>query len=280
MYCLFPAPDEAQLSRWYDAEYYGEPSRKFVEPIANGVARFQRARAQRVSRAIPAGARILDIGCGNGGFLAAMKRRGYEVEGTERTEGSADRAASGPGLTVHVGDLLELSLPERSFDALTMWHVFEHLRHPLETLERAHLLLKDTGTLFLSLPNHESWQARFFGTAWFHLDPPRHLFGFGPQSLTDILESSGFEVTRTSTFSLEQNPYGFMQSVLNRVGFPRDRAYRMLKGTGSLPLGAKLLDLLLLALLLAPGITLSSLASFCGTGATMEVQARKRPSGR
>ena len=68
----------------------------------------------------------------------------------------------------------------------------------------------------MSMPNAESAQAQRYGTHWFHHDPPRHLFGFGPHSLTHLLEDAGFRVENISTWSLEQNPFGEIQSTLNQ----------------------------------------------------------------
>jgi SAM-dependent methyltransferase len=268
-------PSETQLMKYYDTEYYGAPSKKFVGPVAVIVSWFQGGRARQVAKYVPQGGRILDVGCGNGGFLKTMQRYNFKVEGTEWTETSARRAAMESNLTVYAGDLLTLDLPRRRYDAISLWHVFEHLTKPFETLRLAYDLLDDSGVLFLSMPNHESWQARVFGTSWFHLDPPRHLFGFGPRSIRTALRLAGFEVDSCSTFSLEQNPFGFMQSFLNAAGFPRDRAYGVLKSTETLPKRTKILDLFLLSVLAIPGFVLSSIASVFGAGATMTIVARK-----
>jgi SAM-dependent methyltransferase len=179
---------------------------------------------------------VLDVGCGNGGFLVQMKQMGFVVEGTEWSAQSAARVANEAGITIHVGDLLSLNLPEQSFDLITLWHVFEHLRDPHSTLQAIHRLLKPGGRLIMSMPNAESWQARRFGPHWFHHDPPRHLFAFGVQSLKNLLERDGFEIERISRWSLEQNPYGFVQSWLNARGY-HDAACRI-KGLHATSRGA------------------------------------------
>jgi SAM-dependent methyltransferase len=276
VYCLFPAPDDATLLRYYDTEYYGASPLKFAGPIARAVTIFQSERAKRVATVVRQGGRILDIGCGNGGFLKEMKRRGYDVEGTELTEASASRVSKEANILIHIGDPLSLELSERSYDAVTFWHVIEHVRNPIEILRKVNFLLKDTGILFLSLPNQDSWQAKAFGKDWFHIDPPRHLFGFGIMSLIRLLEKCGFSVECVNTFSLEYNPFGFMQSMLNRIGFSRDRAYGTLKLSNSIPQLTKITDLLLLGVLSLPAIAFELLASCCGAGATMNVMARKR----
>lgn len=273
MEALHPIPSPDVLAKYYATEYYGASPKKFIGPIARLVAWFQGGRARMVARAIPAGGRVLDIGCGNGGFLSQMQARGFTVEGTEWTRDSAARVPD--GITVHVGDLLELNLPLGRYDAITLWHVFEHLAQPEETLRRIHGLLKPGGVLFLSMPNHESWQAALCGAGWFHLDPPRHLHGFGVRSLGRLLRRCEFRVQRSHTWSMEQNPYGVIQGVLNNFCTPRDRAYAVLKGTSRAPLGQRLLDLFLVGMLTPAALLFSVLESMGGRGGTMMVVARK-----
>jgi len=275
VYTLVPMPTPGQLSRYYAEEYYGATRRKFVGPLADLVEWFQQGRARMVSARLAPDARVLDVGCGNGGFLLGMKARGFRAEGTEWTPESARRIPAEAGIPVHVGDLLEIDLAEGSFDAITLWHVFEHLAQPAETLEKIHRLLKPGGLLFLSMPNHESWQAERHGRHWFHLDPPRHLHGFGVRSLEGLLSSREFSVLHRHTWSLEQNPYGWLQSFLNASGFPRDRAYAALKGTAHNS-GTRLLDLALVFLLAGPSVVLSVIESLAGRGGTMTFVARRR----
>ena len=276
VYSLFPAPDDATLMRYYNKEYYGNSPLKFAGPIAPVINIFQTERAKRVASLVRRGGRILDIGCGNGGFLKEMKRLGYNVEGTELNELSASRVSKEAKVQIHIGDTLSLGLSERSYDAVTLWHVIEHVRNPFEVLRKINFLLKDTGILFLSLPNQESWQGKVFGKDWFHIDPPRHLFGFGIMSITRLLEKCGFVVEHVNTFSLEYNPFGFMQSLLNWLGFPRDRAYESLKLSNSKSKRTKITDILFLCMLIFPAINFELFASCYAAGATMNVMARKR----
>ena len=272
VYTYRQPPTDQILARAYAPEYYGATRRKFTGPIAAAVEWFQDGRARMVAREIEPGTRVLDVGCGNGGFLARMARRGFQVEGTEWTAQSAARVDPAAAGRIHVGDLLDLELPPAGFEAITLWHVFEHLPRPAESLARIRDLLVPGGVLFLALPNHESAQARRTGRHWFHLDPPRHLCGFGPRSLRQLAEPLGFTIQRQHTWSLEQNPYGDIQSALNARGFPRDRAYGVLKGTVRTGRWA---DLARLALLAPCGVLRSSLESIAGRGATMTLVLRR-----
>lgn len=272
-----PQPPEEVLRAAYDDAYYGSGETKFVEPLASMVTWFQGGRA-RLVRKWAGGGTLLDIGCGNGGFLRQMARRGFAVEGTEWTPRAAARA--GGAFTVHAGDLLELDLEPESRDVVTLWHVLEHLRDPAATLERIHTILRPDGWLFLSLPNQGSWQAERFGRHWFHLDPPRHLHGFSPRALRRLLRAKGFGVVHWHTWSLEQNPFGWIQSVLNSRGFSRDRAYSVLKGVGGGTGAGRAGDLVRVAALAMPALIYTCVESLSGNGATMTLVARKRPPRR
>lgn len=271
---LFPQPTDAELAAAYSQEYYGSSRRKFIAPIAAVVGLFQGGRARAISRRIAKGGSVLDVGCGNGGFLVQIKDRGYRAQGTEWTAESAARVPRDAGIPVHVGDLIDIDLPPQSFDAITLWHVFEHLRRPRETLLRIRTLLKDGGSLLMSMPNAESAQAMRYGTHWFHHDPPRHLFGFGPHSIMQLLEDTGFRVANISTWSFEQNPFGEIQSALNQQGFPRERLYNQLKGIDCENLTVRIGDLARLAALLPGAVVRDIIESTRGEGATMTIDAR------
>ena len=271
---IFPQPDDGTLVAAYSRQYYGSSRKKFIGPVAKLIGWFQAHRARLASRFAPTGGRVLDVGCGNGGFLINMKRMGFDVEGTEWSEQSAARIPARENISVHVGDLLDLSLAPHSFDLITMWHVLEHVRRPDETLQRIHELLKPGGGVLLALPNAESDQARKFGTAWLHYDPPRHLFDFGVSSLNRLLDIAHFAPTWSSTFSFEQNVFGYIQSWLNARGLPRDRLFELLKGQNKGSASARLHDLLWLSLLLGPAIVMTTYQSLKGRGATLTVYAR------
>ena len=187
-------------------------------------------RALKVSRYIPKGASVLDIGCGNGNFLKCLIEAGYKGFGLELPGNSLERAKRVPGIKLKEGRLQQGDFDEASFDMVTLWHVFEHLNEPLKNLSVIADILKPGGYLILSLPNIESWQGRVFGKHWFHLDPPRHLFYLGPQALTLQLNALGFNKVHESFFSLEQNPFGMQQSILNGLLAHREVLYEALKG--------------------------------------------------
>ncbi|MFA0754087.1 MAG: hypothetical protein IMHGJWDQ_001870 [Candidatus Fervidibacter sp.] len=127
--------------------------------------------------------RLLDIGCGNGSYLAMMKRLGWEVVGTEIDPKAADIATSSLGIFVHVGDLKDAPFEHASFDVITMSHVIEHVADPIDFLRTAARFLKPGGEMIVVTPNLSSLGSRIFGADWYCLDPPRHLYLFTPASV-------------------------------------------------------------------------------------------------
>src|SRR5205823_10757107 len=79
-----------------------------------------------------------------------------------------------------------------SFDVITMWHSLEHVHHPMKILREAHRLLVPGGRLLVAVPNIDSLPFRWFGSAWYGLDLPRHLTHFAPWTLHLMLERAGF----------------------------------------------------------------------------------------
>jgi 2-polyprenyl-3-methyl-5-hydroxy-6-metoxy-1,4-benzoquinol methylase len=138
------------------------------------------------------GARVLDIGCGNGRVMMQLRSVGWEVSGVEPDPKSAAQAREA-GLDVRAGLLEPGAWPENHFDAITMNHVIEHLHDPIGILRTCAQLLKPGGAISMATPNLRSRGHEIFGRDWLHLDTPRHLVLFTPDSLRKCLQVAGFK---------------------------------------------------------------------------------------
>lgn len=138
------------------------------------------------------GARLLDVGCGNGRFMMQMRVAGWHVCGVEPDSASAAKAVSA-GLDVRNCPIETLEAVEDNYyDAIVLHHVIEHLHKPLETLRRCFAALKTGGTIAIATPNFNSFGHQLFSSDWFALQPPTHLAIFTPHSLREALRSTGF----------------------------------------------------------------------------------------
>ena len=148
---------------------------------------------------LPAGTgKLLDVGCGNGDFLARMKGHGWDVQGIEPDPAGA-AVARERGLVVTAGILAEGTFQPASFDVVTMSHVLEHLPDPIQTLRACRQLLRPGGKLVALTPNVESLGTQVFGRHWLGYDAPRHLLLASPSSLRRMAVAAGFPTVHVRT---------------------------------------------------------------------------------
>jgi hypothetical protein len=80
------------------------------------------------------------------------------------------------------------------FDAITMWHVLEHVPALDFTLKFCKEKLCDSGVLVIALPNHLSLDAKYYGAYWAAYDVPRHLYHFDEKTVGALLDKHGFDL--------------------------------------------------------------------------------------
>ncbi len=277
---LLPLPGLEALRSLYPDEYYGEPGRKF-QGLVERIVRVVGARhIAFLSRQARPGGRVLDLGCGRGVLLGELADLGFEVHGVEISAEAARGADARAEIRI-APTLQAAGYSDGTFDEVIVWHVLEHLHDPGGTVEEIHRILAPGGRLIVAVPNFESAQARAAGPAWFHLDLPRHLYQFPLSALRRLLEDRGFTVESEHHFSLRQNPFGWIQSWLNRTGrLPRNGLYTLLhqRAAGEGPAfdaRTRLLLWLGFALLAPPALAAAVLEALLRTGATVHVVARR-----
>lgn len=213
------------LKLFYSQGLYGNKSNRLHILIEIAQQIFQWSRLRKITRVRQRG-KLLDIGCGKGRFLAYAALYGWDVYGTEPSENSRRIACSTLKGRI-VGNLKEL--PMEKFDVITLWHVFEHVSTPVEMLRQLHPYLKPGGVLCVAVPNLASWQARLGKSRWSHLDVPRHVFHYTPETLQYVLDLSGYTILHIDHFSIEFNPIGVLQTMLNSLGAEPGLIYALVK---------------------------------------------------
>ena len=277
---LFPRPVAEEISGFYPPQYYGAGGQKFAGLIEALVRLVGARHARFFARQIAPGGRILDVGCGRGVTLHALADAGFECWGFEVSAAAIEGVDA--RIRTRVGETLaDASFPDQFFNEVILWHVVEHIPEPAETLAEVHRILRPGGVVIVAVPNFSSWQACLCGPAWFHLDPPRHLFHFPLAGLHQLLEKAGFRCLSTHHFSLRQNPFGWIQSLLNLAPWlPRNGLYAVLHHSGAAgsPFSPFIrIQLRFLGLLLAPAAVLLSIAAaICRRGATVHVVGVRR----
>ena len=194
-------PDANEIGPYYKAESYishtdtkSDLISKLYHYVRNITLKGKRSLVQKYTR--KSTGKILDVGCGTGAFLFTMKQAGWEVEGLEPDETASKIALEKHGIiTQDPGKIYQLQTTQ--YDAITMWHVMEHV-HDLQgycaTLKK---LLKPGGVLFVAVPNYTSYDAHKYQQYWAAYDVPRHLYHFSPNSMEKLLQQHGMKIVAT-----------------------------------------------------------------------------------
>jgi 2-polyprenyl-3-methyl-5-hydroxy-6-metoxy-1,4-benzoquinol methylase len=146
--------------------------------------------------------KIFDVGAAGGAFLAEARERGWAVAGVEPMPGAAEHARQEFGIDVKTGVVEDLDLPADSLDAVTMWHVLEHIPEPLGVLERLRAWMRPGAVLAVEVPNGGSPSARKLGRNWPSAEPDVHVSQFTPEALRRLLERAGLEPVDVSTTTI------------------------------------------------------------------------------
>jgi 2-polyprenyl-3-methyl-5-hydroxy-6-metoxy-1,4-benzoquinol methylase len=212
---LDPMPLAEDLSAAYHDYYtHGAPLHSAPYRLGSHLYRFlidgllsfsgipsERRRAELMFIGDMLPATLLDVGCGEGSFLAAMAKRGWNVTGVDFDEAATNAARRAHGLDVHTGTIDTIVASGMTFNVVTASHVIEHVPDPVEFLVQCLRLLRPGGCVVLRTPNAQSWGHRRYGRAWRGLEPPRHLHIFTTAALNACARKAGFEHSRCFTSS-------------------------------------------------------------------------------
>ena len=137
---------------------------------------------------------ILDVGAGIGAFLSVMKEKGWSVKGIEPDE--VARANAEKLFQLALAQPSELyRLPANSYDAITLWHVLEHIHDLHNYVEQLKALLAEGGKIFIAVPNYTSADAAAYRNYWAGYDVPRHLYNFNPKANETLMSIHGLKLS-------------------------------------------------------------------------------------
>jgi len=194
-------PDAASIGVYYQSENYisHTNTRKGLVNSLYHMVRIQTLSDKR--RLISSATRmnhgkLLDIGAGTGAFVAHMKQNDWDVTGLEPDEKAREVALTENEVELSpVSDFY--SLPPDNYDAITLWHVLEHVHDLHAYVGQLARLLKKEGRIFIAVPNYTSHDAAVYRGAWAAYDVPRHLYHFSPDAMEDLLNKHGLQLQVT-----------------------------------------------------------------------------------
>lgn len=191
-------PGPEAISPYYKAEEYISHTNT-SKGLVNRIYKFVRQRTMirkrklvEASTGITKG-KILDLGSGVGSFVNEMKQHGWQVAGIEPDEDA--RKVAKELYQIDLSPTEEFyRLAANSFDAITMWHVLEHVHDLHDYIRQLRNILAEKGRLLIAVPNYTSFDAKQYGAYWAAYDVPRHLYHFSPSSMKILMEKHGLVI--------------------------------------------------------------------------------------
>jgi SAM-dependent methyltransferase len=180
----------ADPTRAPDAAFYDDLHAKdLINLLPAGARRAMHDEWLRLIEEWHGPGRLLDVGCGDGAFLARAEERGWAVVGLETSPEAAARARASTRGTIIGAPLEQATLPD-GLDVVTFWDCLEHLADPFAALQRVAARLRPGGLVAITMPNAAGAEARLWAERWRYLDLARygHLHHFTPRSLRRLLE--------------------------------------------------------------------------------------------
>lgn len=172
----------------------------YPEPPSNLHTTISQQMFAELCKAFPQapGAKVLDVGCGQGGALEMFRDAGLDPLGV--TLGPDVEVCRGKGLNVLEMDLSFLDFPDASFDLVWCRHAIEHSVFPFFTLSELHRVLRPGGVLYLEAPAPD--------TACRHQANPNHYSVLGKSMWLELIRRTGFPQVRVLdlNFTVQAGP--------------------------------------------------------------------------
>ena len=165
--------------------------------------------------------KFLDFGCGVGNLVFEMKRKGFKSYGVENNT-NALKECDKKNINVYK----DLNTIKTQVDLVSCWHSLEHLLDYKSTLFQFNKLIVNDGHLIIAVPNHDSYDAKYYGKYWAGYDVPRHRYHFNKKAIVLAAKHAGFELLKSAPMFLDafyvsilsekykNNPLGFFKGFL------------------------------------------------------------------
>lgn len=202
IYRTYPTPPD--LERYYESEDYishhqdtGSLKEKFYKFLQRFNLNFKR---NILAKELFVGAKILDYGCGAGEFIKYVEND-YETFGYEpnpKARYSAEKKVHKAKIISNIEEI-----PDFSLDAITLWHVFEHIDNQEEILKIFNKKLKTNGLLVIAVPNPNSYDAKHYKEFWAAYDMPRHIYHFTKSGIEQLFSQPKWKLEKVKPLLLD-----------------------------------------------------------------------------
>jgi SAM-dependent methyltransferase len=186
---IYELPED--ISKYYPSNYYSfkqnisDQPKQQIQMMAKQFYTYYLARL-----GITRTSRILDVGCGSGSLLYALRQAGLKnVLGVDPF--IQDHIFCDGEMLVVKGNLQDI---DQKWDVIMLHHSLEHIYEQFETMRTITGMLSDHGTCLIRIPIASSYAWEHYGVNWVQIDAPRHYFIHSVKSLEVLAGSVGLQV--------------------------------------------------------------------------------------
>ena len=202
IYKTSPVPEN--LSKYYDSKDYishhqdsGSLKEKLYKFLQNFNLNYKR---KILVDFVGLNKKILDYGCGAGEFVKYIERD-FVTFGFEPSESAKQYAIDKVQQTTIIDNLDFIN--DGTLDAITLWHVFEHVENQDEMLNKFHSKLKENGVLIIAVPNPTSYDALKYKEFWAAYDVPRHIYHFSKSGMEKLMNNENWKIKKIKPLLLD-----------------------------------------------------------------------------
>lgn len=232
-HCTFlftnPRPTADEIGRYYQSDKYvshagNKDDFSFMYKIYDWVRDYSINKKIDHIKTYHTKGKLMDLGCGLGYFLDGVIKDGvFDAIGVDVSDEAVTYVKNKFGYQVYNENELDM-FTHHSFDVITQWHVLEHVHLLNNRMEQLKNLLSKTGTMFIAVPNSNSWDANYYKEFWDGYDVPRHLYHFNQKSFTHLISKHGFKIVETKNMPFDA-PYISMRSEVHK-----GNSFEMIRG--------------------------------------------------
>lgn len=182
---LSPRPSTSEDRKFYDQNRQPKNIKKptDLKTIKRNSLPDTIRRGKMVSRYVRKNNTILDIGSGYGFFMEEMDRRGFNIRGVEISKERREMSQRISSKTI-----------SGKADCITLFHVLEHVNHPVRFLKIIKKHLNNKGKLMIEVPNSDDMLLEACKEYRNFYWQRAHLFYFNAKTLKKVIRKAGFTI--------------------------------------------------------------------------------------
>jgi len=217
-----PRPADEDLSKYYETEDYishTDTKKSLFDWVYHWVRSIAVKSKVELIDKYSDGKSLLDYGAGTGYFLNEAKKRSWLVSGVEPSDQARQVALDKNDIRLLTPE--EFKVDKEQYSCITLWHVLEHLPNLKEHFQSFYESLEPNGILVIAVPNHESYDAKFYKESWAALDVPLHLYHFSKKNIKDLADQFAMDLVKVKNMPFDSFYVSLLsEKIKNKKGNP------------------------------------------------------------